>query len=444
MGPGPLERVMKRQEVILKVLGGYLNWIQASEILGISARQMRRLKREYEEGGFPMLVDNRHGKLAWNRAPIDVTQKVLSLYRDQYFDLNVTHFCEKLSQDHGIARSYSWVKKLLHEAGLVAREKKRGKHRKRRERKPLTGMMLHLDGSRHRWFGTEKDALDLLVVLDDATGEIYSGEFAMEEDTRSVFSVLRSVVEEQGIFCSLYTDRASHFAFTPKAGGAPDKSLRTQCQRALDQLGIRLILAMSAQARGRGERAWRTIQGRLPQELRLRGITDIVRANKYLKEEFIPQMKRLFTVPAKETGTAFTEVLPGFDLDKIFSKQYERQVRNDNTISFKNKILQIPESSVRHHFVRCTVTVYDHHDQTLSIGYGPKTIGRYTSEGALIPETTSTWVWSDSSGLAKAAQRIRPARPRLPDAPLPPQLPLAVLAGAAAATTPTPQIQGRI
>lgn len=156
--------------------------------------------------------------------------------------------------------------------GWMERAMRRQEVIKKRERKPPIGMMMHLDGSKHRWLGEQRDAFDLLLVLDDATSEIYAGEFVLEEDTHSVLSIIRSFVDKFGIFCSLYTDRASHFVYTPKAGGPPDKSIRTQCQRALNRLGIHLTLAMSPQARGRGERFWRTTQGRLPQELRRAGL----------------------------------------------------------------------------------------------------------------------------------------------------------------------------
>lgn len=418
-----LERAMKRQEIILRVLNGQLNWIQASEILGITARQMRRIKWKYERFGFKAFEDKRYGTSPWNRVSVSEVKSILKLYREKYFDFNVKHFHEKLSVEHDIVQSYSWVKNILQEAGLVAKQTKRDKHRRRRERRSLIGMMMHLDGSSHHWLGDDKPKWDLLVIFDDANSEIYDGIFVPEEDTRSVMLMVRSVVEKQGVFCSLYTDRASHFVFTPKAGEKPDKSIRTQCQRALDQLGIRLIPAFSPQARGRGERLWKTIQGRLPQELRLAGICEIERANQYLKEVFIPDLNKRFNVEPKEKGSAFVPILPGFDLNRVFSLQYERVVKNDNTVAFKNMILQIPKSIVRYHFVRCTVMVYQHLDGTISIGYGPHILGHYSPQGELLEEKKSKnqntlerrWEGAETPGLPGRAQGFRPPRPCLPD-----------------------------
>lgn len=413
------ERAMKRQEVILKAIAGDMNWIQAARIAGISDRQMRRLKWRYERHGFPCLMDNRHGRPAWNHLPVELTKKVLNLYRDQYFDFNVRHFHEKLMAEHQFKHSYSWLKGVLQEAGLVERKKKKGKHRKKRERRPLVGMLLHLDGSTHRWLGESFPKWDLLAILDDANSEIYDAFFVAEEDTRSVLRIVRSVVDKEGVFCSLYTDRASHFTWTPKAGEKPDKRIRTQCQRALDQLGIELILAFSPQARGRGERMWGTIQGRLPQELRLAGIATLEQANKYLKEIFIPDINKRFMVESKEKGSAFLAAPIGTNLDRIFSLNYKRQVGNDNTVLFKKLALQIPESPLRHHFVKCTVNVYEHLDASISIAYGPHTLGHYSAKGELLKEQqpVQRWLRTDSPGLPERAQGVRPPSLCLPDEP---------------------------
>lgn len=414
-----MERVMRRQEVILKAIAGDINWIQAARIVGVSDRQMRRLKTKYERHGFPCLMDNRHGRPAWNHLPVELTKKVLNLYRDQYFDFNVRHFHEKLIAEHQFTHSYSWLKTVLQEANLVERKKKKGKHRKKRERRPLVGMLLHLDGSSHHWLGENFPKWDLLAIIDDATSEIYDAFFVLEEDTRSALKIIRSVVENWGVFCSLYTDRASHFVYTPKAGEKPDKKIRTQCQRALDQLGIELIPAFSPQARGRGERMWGTIQGRLPQELRLAGISTLEQANKYLRETFIQNINKLFTVEAKDKGSAFLPVPAGINLDRMFSLNHKRQVGNDNTVIYKKLRLQIPESPLRHHFVKCTVHVYEHLDGTISIAYGPHTIGRYTSQGAMLPQEKllTGWVGTDTPGLDKAAPGVRPQQPSLPHGP---------------------------
>ena len=283
-GMHEMERVMKIQEIILRAMAKRISWLQAAQIIGISARQMRRILRRYEEYGYDGLYDRRRGKPSPKRVPKATVEKVLELYQEQYHDLNVKHFHEKLVEDHGIELSYTWVKQALQGAGLVKKDRKRGVHRKRRERQPLPGMMLHIDGSEHRWFQDER-WYDLIVVMDDATSEIYYAQLVEEESTRTVMAAIREVVERKGVFCSLYSDRASHFFETPKAGGPVNQQRPTQVARALQELGIRPIPAYSPQARGRSERNFGTWQGRLPQELRLAGIRSVEEANRFLREK---------------------------------------------------------------------------------------------------------------------------------------------------------------
>src|SRR5213594_272352 len=216
-----MERAMKVQEVILRALAKKITWWQAAEIIGISDRHMRRWRERYEEFGFRALFDRRRGKPSPKKVPLAVVERVLGLYREQYFDLNLRHFHEKLIEQHQIRLSYSWVKGVLQGAGLVARGGKRGVHRKRRQRRPLPGMLLHIDGSRHRWFQDER-WYDLLVILDDATSEIYYAQLVEEESTLTVMAGLKAVIARQGVFCALYSDRGSHFWLTPKVGGKVD------------------------------------------------------------------------------------------------------------------------------------------------------------------------------------------------------------------------------
>ena len=209
------------------------------------------------------------------------------------------HFHEKLSREHNIELSYTWVKQALQGAGLVKTRRKRGKHRKRRPRRPLPGMLLHIDGSQHRWFCDDR-WYDSLVIMDDATSEIYYAQLVEEESTRTVMTALREVIEQKGLFCALYSDRASHFFVTPKTGEPVDHNRLTQVGRALRELGIQLIPAYSPQARGRSERGFGTWQGRLPQELRLRGLTTITTANQFLREQYVREFNQRFMVKAAE------------------------------------------------------------------------------------------------------------------------------------------------
>src|SRR5690348_10094636 len=232
-----------------------------------------------------------------NRAPkriaVETLEKVLHLYREKYFDFNVRHFHEKLVEEHGIELSYTWVKLALQGAGLVKKRSRRGTHRRRRPRRPLPGMLLHIDASQHAWFQDGR-YYDLITILDDATSEIYYARLVEEEGTRTLMPAVRQVIEKQGLFCALYSDRASHFFVTPKAGGKVDPTRLTQLGRALKELGIKMIPAYSPQARGRMERSYRTWQGRFPQELRVRNIIRLEQANAFLEQEYVAEFNRRF------------------------------------------------------------------------------------------------------------------------------------------------------
>lgn len=375
-----VERAMKVQEVILRAAAKKITWIQAAEILGVSPRHMRRWKEKYERFGFFALFDGRRGKASPRRVPSAVLEEVLGLYRERYFDLNVRHFHEKLVAEHGLTVSYTWTKGVLQGAGLIKRQPRRGTHRKRRARRPLPGMLLHIDASQHQWFLDERWH-DLIAVLDDATSAIYYAQLVEQESTRSVLRALRQVVEAQGLFCSLYSDRASHFWLTPKAGEPVDRQALTQVGRAMRELNIRMIPAYSPQARGRSERSFRTWQGRLPQELRLAGITTLEEANSFLRERYVAEFNERFSVAASGEGTAFVPCVRT-DLDRVFCLQHERVVARDNTVSFARLTLQIERQRWRGTLAGCRVVVYEHLDGTLSLGYGTHEVGRYNSEGA--------------------------------------------------------------
>jgi transposase len=382
------ERAMKVQEVILRAMAKKITWWQAAEIIGISDRSMRRWKQRYEEGGYDGLFDRRRGKPSPKRVPVKFVEEVLGLYREKYADLNVRHFHEKLREAHGIRLGYTWVKLALQGAGLVKKGRKRGVHRKRRPRRPLPGMLLHLDGSRHRWFQDDR-WYDLIEVLDDATSETYYAQLVEAESTRTVMAALKEVIEKKGRFCALYSDRASHFFGTPKAGGPVDPHQLTQVGRALKELGIQMIPAYSPQARGRGERRFGTWQGRLPQELRLAGITTPEEANRFLRERYIPEMNRKFAVRAAEPGHAFVPVR-GQDLDQIFSVQSERMVEKDNTVQVGERVWQIERTRWRGTLAGCRVTICEHLDGRVSIVYGPHVVGRYTAQGVPLGSALKT------------------------------------------------------
>jgi transposase len=373
-----MERMMKIQEVVLKAMAGKLKWWEAAEIIGVTDRTMRRWRERYQEHGYSGLWDHRKRSPSPKRIPLVVLEQVLRLYREKYFDLNVQHFHEKLKEEHGISQSYTWVKKALQEAGLVERRKKRGSHRKRRERRSLPGMMLHIDASEHNWFQDGRK-YELIVILDDATSEIYYAQLVEAESTRSILRALREVVETRGVFCTLYSDRAGHFFVTPQAHGKVDKTRMTQVERALHELGTKMIAAYSPQARGRSERSFGTWQGRLPQELRLRGIREVEQANEFLRGEYMAEFNRRFSVAAAQKGSAFVRSKRR-DLDLIFSVQQERVVNQDNTIQLDNRVFQIEKTRWRDTLAGATVMVHEHLDGRVSIRYGPHLIAEYAAD----------------------------------------------------------------
>jgi transposase len=374
-----VERAMKVQDVMLQAMAKKITWWQAAEILGISDRHMRRWHERYVEEGYNGLLDRRRGKPSRRRVPVATVEKVFALYREKYFDLNVQHFHEKLQAEHGIELSYTWVKQALQGAGLVARGRKRGAHRKRRERRPLPGMLLHIDGSRHQWLQDER-WYDLIVILDDATSEIYYAQLVEEESTQTVMAGLKEVIECKGVFCALYSDRGSHFWLTPKVGGKVDYQRRTQVGRALHELGVQMIPAYSPQARGRSERSFGTWQGRMPQELRLAGCRTMEQANQFLRERYVAEFNRCFQVAAAQRGNAFVPCRRR-DLNLIFALQFERAVNRDNTVSFQNLSLQLERVGWRATLAGCQVTVHQHLDGTLSLTHGPHLLGRFNAQG---------------------------------------------------------------
>lgn len=310
---------------------------------------------------------------------METIRELCRLKQEIYPDFSVKHFHEYATQKHKLVLSYNWARIVLEEAGIVEKAPARGKHRRKRERRPMTGMLIHIDGSTHTWIqGLPQQ--DLILVLDDADGKALYGQFFPQEGTMSTMAALEQVLIRYGRFCEFYHDRGSHFGRTSQAGSAPDEEQNGQVTRVLRTLGIRQIFARSPEARGRSERAFGTCQGRLPQELRLEGITSYEQANVYLNKTFWLKFNKLFTVKPAQAETAFVP-LAGLNLKLLLSIQQERIVRNDNTVTYKNVILQIPERPERIHFVRCPVTVHEFPDGTLGISYQDKLLGQYQKDG---------------------------------------------------------------
>ena len=382
-------RMQKFRDVLSRWERKELSAMEAGELLGCSERQFRRYRRRYEEDGLAGLVDRRLGKASLRRVPVDKLVWMLGEYRTHHLGWNVKHFHEHIRQQHGFRWGYTWTKTQLHTAGLVERAARRGAHRRKRPRKPCEGMMLHQDGSRFAWLSGSPE-LDLIVTMDDATSTIYSAFLVEEEGTVSTFCGLLEVFTAKGLAASLYTDRGSHYFYTPKAGEAVDRSKLTQVGRALDRLGIEHIAAYSPEARGRSERMFGTLQDRLPKEFKLAGIYDIEAANRFIREVYLPAHNARFAKPPQIAESGFVAADAAM-LAEVLCVEVERVVGRDNTVSHNGRRLQLPASPLRAHYVKACVKVREYPDGTLAVFHGPRRIARYDAEGAevLVPTAGS-------------------------------------------------------
>jgi hypothetical protein len=374
-------RMQKFRDVLSRWDRGDLSMLEAGELLGMSERQFRRYRDRYEEAGESGLLDRRLGKVSPRRVSRDAVEEMLWLYRERYRGWNVKHFHEHLVCDHNFAWGYTFTKTQLHAAGLVERAKRRGAHRRKRERKPCEGMMLHQDGSRHDWLAGEP-MLDLIVTMDDATSTIYSAFLVEEEGTASSFAGLMETFAAKGLPSSLYTDRGSHYFYTPKAGEAVDKTRPTQVGRALDRLGIEHIAAYSPEARGRSERMFSTLQERLPKELALAGIADIEAANHFIASTYLPAHNTRFARPPEIEDSAFVAA-DRDQLAEILCIEEERIVGRDNTVVFGRLKLQLPPSPIRRHFVKANVKIRRYPDGSIAVFHGPRRIASYHPDGTI-------------------------------------------------------------
>ena len=373
-------RMQKFRDVLSRCERRELSMMEAGELLGVSERQFRRYRDRYEEDGLAGLIDRRLGQPSEKRVPAADRERMLELYREAYRGWNVKHFHERLVRDYGFRWGYTWVKTQLHTAGLVERASKRGAHRRKRPRKPCEGMMLHQDGSRFAWLAGEP-ALDLIVTMDDATSTLYSAFLIEEEGMVSTFRALLEVFMARGLPVSLYTDRGSHYFFTPKAGEPVDKERPTQVGRALDRLGIEHIPAYSPEARGRSERMFGTLQDRLPKELKLAGIHDIDAANHFIREVYLPAHNARFAKPPQIAESAFVVLPNPASLIEMLCSEEERIVARDNTVTYLGLTLQLPESPARAHYVKARIKVRAYPDGSLAVFHGPRALARYDATG---------------------------------------------------------------
>lgn len=416
-------RMLKFRDVFGRCEEGTLSKLEAAEVLGGDERTFRRWCRRFEEEGEAGLLDRRFGKPSPKRVPAAEAEEVERLYRERYHGFTAKHFHEHLVRDHRFRWGYTWTKAFLHGRNLVAPAPRRGAHRRKRPRRPMVGMLLHQDGSKHRWIPGLERELDLIATLDDATGAILSAFLVEEEGTMSTFRALAEVFARHGLPCSLYSDRGGHYFRTPTAGKKVAKPLPTQVGRVLAQLGIEHIPAYSPQARGRSERVFGTLQDRLPKELRLAGITTVAAANRFLAEAFIADYNARFAVVPEQPGSAFVPVAPAQWRD-VLCVQEERTVGNDNTVRFNGRVLQIPPSPLRPHYVKARVRVHAHRKSKAPLASAPPAApeppgtfprGQDPSERSVahpergVQEARGRAAGSvDGSGQTASARRLRP------------------------------------
>ena len=390
---GAVERAMTIHQALLHALHGRQTWLQVADVIGLSPRTVRRWRARLEQHRVPGLLDRRRRTPSPRRVPLGELQRVLRLYRERYQGFNVRHFHQLARRDHGVTFSYTLVKTALQGAGLVAKGRARGRHRRRREPRPCFGELLHLDGSRHRWLALVPDAWHtLLVVVDDATKQLlYAQLVEGGESTRAIMQALWTVFAQPGLPGALYTDRAHWAVHTPTSGSAPDRMRLTQVGRALHALGIEHILGHSPQARGRSERANRTLQDRLVNELRLAGIRTVPAANRYLTERFLPTYNQTFGRPPADPASAFVAVSPA-QLEQTLCHEETRVVARDNTVTLDRVVLQISKQRGRRTCAGLPVLVRRHLDGRHSVWWGRRALGRYDPTGrplTLRPATAS-------------------------------------------------------
>jgi hypothetical protein len=402
--PLAVERAMQIKEVLLRAMNKEYSWLQAAEILGITARGLRRLRQRMERFGYQGLVDMRRGRPSPRRTPVGEVERILELYRERYSGFNARHFFQTVRREHAVKLSYSCVKQILLGAGLIKKRRSRGRHRRKRERRARYGEMLHMDGSRHPWLVLMPEERQTLIqVVDDATSRVLYAQLWPGETTRAVMTTMCEVVREHGIPESLYTDRAGWAFETPKAGGKVNKAHRTQFGESLARLGVEHIPSYSPQARGRSERMNRTLQDRLVNELRVTGITTVEAANAYLRERYLPTHNQELAVEPSDPASAFVE-LGDVDLDDIFFEEAVRTVGKDNTVSVDGLVLQLEKQSGRRTCAGLAVQLRRHLQGGYTVRRGTQVLGAYDAEGHPRPLATVKPTHQNAPGSTQAAR----------------------------------------
>lgn len=380
------EKCWKRLDVLRRLADGRLLQEQAVVILGVGARQVRRLEEKFEARGEGCLVHGNKGRSPVNRTPDEMRRQVVELLRGKYVGFNDTHFTEKLAAVEGLRLGRSTVQRLARGAGVAASKPRRSRrYRSRREREAQAGMMLLWDGSRHDWLEGRGPYLCLMGAIDDATGELMPGaHFVEQECAAGYLKVLAAVVEEKGIPQKLYMDRHGslkrnddYWTIEEELAG---EQVPTQVGMAIKELGIEPIYALSPQAKGRVERLWGTLQDRLVSELRLAGVATLEGANEKMAS-YRHEFNKRFGKPARASESAWRRPQRGFDIAEACSFRYEATVGNDNVVSLGGLKLQIPRPAGGRSYAQARVQVHQLMNGRWRIRYQGERIAELTVEG---------------------------------------------------------------
>lgn len=391
-------REQRRAQLLARVIAGELKLWEAAVVLGMSVRQVRRLKGALLRQGPAGLAHANRGRASPRRLSPTLRQHVIDLYLGRYRGLNHQHFCELLDQREHLRLSVASVRRILKAAGLGSPHTRRPTpHRRRRERMPAEGMLLQLDGSPHRWLGPDGPRWSLLSAVDDATGEPVGALFRDQEDTAGYLLLLRHIVTTRGIPAAIYRDRHSIFRSPGTEILDIDQQLvststspqPTQLGRVLAELGIESIAAASPQAKGRIERSWRTHQDRLVAELRLAGVTTLEQANAFLAD-YLARYRQRFGVSPTSPDSAYVPISPGTDLERIFCCKYTRKVASDNTLRFAGQRLQLLPGRDRLSYARLVVEVHQRLDGSLVVVYQGRTLLHVPAPADAPPVRTHT------------------------------------------------------
>ncbi|MDA1272256.1 MAG: ISNCY family transposase [Chloroflexi bacterium] len=369
----------QRAKVLNQMERGGLTGEEAAGLMGLSVRQVRRLLAAYRQEGVAALSHGNRGRAPVHRIPEHLREQAVALARGLYQGLNHHHLQEVLAEREELTLSRSSLWRILTEAKVPSpKRRRRAQHRHRRERYPQEGMLLQVDGSRHDWLEGRGPYLTLVGAIDDATGTVPHALFREQEDAQGYLLLLREIIGSKGIPLALYSDRHSIFQVNPKQGETLEEQLAgerqpTQVGRAMNELGIQSIVALSPQAKGRVERLWGTFQDRLVSELRLAGAATLEEANQVLWD-FLPRFDARFAVPPSQPGTAYRRLEPGISLEGVLCFKYQRTVAKDNTVRLGEHTLQILAGTGRSSYARARVEVQERQDGSVAVTYQGRVI----------------------------------------------------------------------